>query len=81
MDFIIGLLNSIGKQAVSQLSGPAGLVAGLVLKFVIWALDYLKVKNDFKKQSEEKLAEYEAALKDPALTEEQKDEARKNFLK
>lgn len=81
MNFIIELLNSIGKQAVGQVSGPAGFVAGLVLKFVIWALDYLKVKNDFKKQSEEKLAEYESALKNPELTEEQKNEARKNFLK
>lgn len=71
----------LGTKAVGQLSGPAGFLAGVVLKIVMWLLDYLKVKHDFKRQSEDQLKAYEEALAKTDLTEEQKDAARKDFLK
>lgn len=74
-------LKLIGNQAVAQLSGPKAWAASILIKVVIFFLDYFKVKHDLKKQFEGKLKDYEKVVTDPNLTEEKKDEALDNFLK
>ncbi len=78
---LINIINLIGKTAAAQLSGPWGFVAKIVLSLAIKILDYYKIKHELKQQSEQKLEDFEKALKDLNLTDAEKDEARRNFLK
>lgn len=75
------ILQLIGKQAAAQLSGPWSFVAGFVLTVVVRILDYMGVKHELRKQADKKLEDFEKAIVDLELTKEQKDEARRNFLK
>lgn len=81
MQSLLSLIEVLGKTATAQLSGPKAWLASLVIKIIIFFLDYFKAKHDVKKQFEEKLKQYEQATKDTSLTEEKKDEALDNFLK
>lgn len=81
MNPLLSMVEVIGKQAAAQLSGPWSFVAGFVLKIAVKVLDYYKVKHELKVQSEKKLEDFEKAIKDLNLTEEQRDQARKDFLR
>lgn len=81
MQSFITMLKLIGTTATAQLSGPKAWVATIVLRLVVFLLDYFRIKHDLKKQFEEKLKDYEKASTDPTLSEEKKDEALDNFLK
>ena len=78
---LINIINLIGKTAAAQLSGPWSFIASFVLSISIKILDYYKVKHELKMQSEQKLEDFEKAIKDLQLTEEQRDQARKDFLR
>lgn len=77
---LIDLLKLIGTTAAAQLSGPKAWIASLVIKIIVFILDYFKIKHELKKQFDEKLKQYEAAQK-AEMSKEQKDEALDNFLK
>lgn len=81
MNPILSFVQLIGKQAAAQLSGPWSFVAGFVLNIAVKILDYYKVKHELKALSEKKLEDFERAIKDLNLTEEQRDQARKDFLR
>lgn len=81
MNSFITILKAIGTQATAQLSGPKAWLASIVIKIVIFFLDYFKVKHELKKQFDEKLKAYEASKANPNLTEKEKDENLDNFLK
>lgn len=81
MQSFITMLKLLGATASAQLSGPRAWAATLMLKLVVFLLDYFRIKHDLKKQFEEKIKDYEKASTDPALSEEKKDEALDNFLK
>lgn len=81
MNPVLSFIQLIGKQAAAQLSGPWSFVAGFVLNIAVKILDYYKVKHELKMQSEKKLEDFEKAIKDLNLTEEQRDQARKDFLR
>lgn len=79
MQSFITMLKLIGTTATAQLSGPKAWLASIVIKIVIFFLDYFKVKHELKKQFDEKLKSYES--QGPNLTEKEKDENLDNFLK
>lgn len=81
MNPFLSMVQIIGKQAAAQLSGPWAFVAGFVLNIAVKILDYYKVKHELKVQSEQKLEDFEKAIKDLNLTKEQRDQARKDFLR
>lgn len=81
MQSFIAMLKLIGTTATAQLSGPKAWLASIVIKIVIFFLDYLKIKHELKKQFDEKLKDFEKTSADPTATEKQKDEALDNFLK
>lgn len=80
MQSFITMLKLIGTTATAQLSGPKAWLASIVIKIVIFFLDYLKIKHELKKQFDQKLKDYETA-QSTELTKEKKDEALDNFLK
>ena len=77
----LNVLKTIGNLAAAQLSGPWAFIAKFVLSIVVKVLDYYGVKHELKKQSEQKLADFEKAMSSTSLSEVEKDEARRNFLK
>ncbi len=78
---LINIINLIGKTAAAQLSGPWSFLAGFVLKVAVKILDYYKIKHELKTAEEKKLQDFENAIKDLSLTDEQRDQARKDFLR
>lgn len=78
---LINIINLIGKTATAQLSGPWAFLAGFILNIAVKILDYYKIKHDLKTQSEKKLEDFEKAIQDLNLTDAEKNEARRNFLK
>ncbi len=81
MQSFITMLKLIGTTATAQLSGPKAWLASIMIKIVIFFLDYFKIKHELKKQFDEKLKVYEESVKNPTLTEKEKDENLDNFLK
>lgn len=81
MNPFLSMIEVIGKQAAAQLSGPWAFLAGFVLKVAVKILDYYKIKHELKTTEEKKLQDFENAIKDLSLTDEQRDQARKDFLR
>lgn len=81
MESFFTAIKALGAAAISQMSGPKAWLASIVFKVVIFVLDYFKVKQELKKQFEEKLNAYEADMANALLTEKEKDESLDRFLK
>ncbi|RTL05258.1 hypothetical protein EKK58_08345 [Candidatus Dependentiae bacterium] len=82
---IWGMFIELIKQyALKSMAGLTGLrlwVAKLILNAVIKSLNKLGVLIEQKIKAEKALKEYEDRLKNPELTEEERRDADKDFLK